>query len=148
MAATTTFHAIHRRKGWLVWLCENTRLRSWHCQALLLHLHFAVGRPKGAIILGRIRGTLKREPLLSPLLARLKRDLTERVYIPQGPPNPKPYIRHLRNARTWPISGGASLFLTCGGIGSPRSFPVWGTHPFGTHTARGMTATQWADALG
>ena len=41
-------------------------------------------------LLGRIRGTLKREPLLNPLLARLNRDLFQRVYIPKGPPNPIP----------------------------------------------------------
>ena len=51
-------------------------------------------------ILGRIRGTLKREPLLNPLLALLKRDLIQRVYIPQGPPNPIPYHKgiHYRQA--------------------------------------------------
>ena len=42
------------------------------------------------VILGRIRGTLKREPLLYPLLALLNRDLIQRVYIPKGPPNPIP----------------------------------------------------------
>ena len=42
--------------------------------------------------LGRIRGTLKREPLLNPLLALLNRDLIQRVYIPKGPPNPIPYF--------------------------------------------------------
>ena len=41
--------------------------------------------------LGRIRGTLKRELLLNPLLALLNRDLIQRVYIPKGPPNPIPY---------------------------------------------------------
>ena len=40
--------------------------------------------------LGRIRGTLKREPLLNPLLALLNRDLIQRVYTPKGPPNPIP----------------------------------------------------------
>ena len=40
--------------------------------------------------LGRIRGTLKREPLVNPLLALLNRDLIQRVYIPKGPPNPIP----------------------------------------------------------
>ena len=43
------------------------------------------------IKLGRIRGTLKGEPLLNPLLVLLNRDLTQRVYIPKGPPNPIPY---------------------------------------------------------
>ena len=42
-------------------------------------------------ILGRIRGTLKREPLLNTLLALLKRDLIQRVYIPKGPPSPIPH---------------------------------------------------------
>ena len=37
------------------------------------------------MFLGRIRGTLKREPLLNPLLALLTRDLIQRVYIPKGP---------------------------------------------------------------
>ena len=41
-------------------------------------------------LLGGIRGTLKREPLLNPLLALLTRDLIQRVYIPKGPPNPIP----------------------------------------------------------
>ena len=39
----------------------------------------------------RIRGPLKREPLLNPLLALLDTDLIQRVYIPKGPPNPIPY---------------------------------------------------------
>ena len=43
-------------------------------------------------ILGRIRGTLKREPLLNPLLALLNKDLIQRVFIPKGPPNPIPYL--------------------------------------------------------
>ena len=43
-----------------------------------------------AAVLGRIRGTLKREPLLNPLLALLNRDLIQRVYIPKGPPNLSP----------------------------------------------------------
>ena len=42
-------------------------------------------------ILGRIRGTLKREPLHNPLLALFNRDIIQRVYIPKGPPNPIPY---------------------------------------------------------
>ena len=47
-------------------------------------------------VLGRIRGTLKREPLLYPLLALLNRDLIQRVYIPKGPPNPIPYkVKHM-----------------------------------------------------
>ena len=37
------------------------------------------------ILLGRIRGTLKREPRLNPLLALFNRDLSQRVYIPKGP---------------------------------------------------------------
>ena len=37
------------------------------------------------LFLGRIRGTLKREPLLNPLLALLSRDLIQRVYIPKIP---------------------------------------------------------------
>ena len=45
---------------------------------------------KKGFILGRIRVTLKREPLLYPLLALLNRDLIQRVYIPKGPPNPIP----------------------------------------------------------
>ena len=48
-----------------------------------------------AILLGRIRGTLEREPLLNPLLALLSRDLIQRVYIPKGPPNHIPYIPSL-----------------------------------------------------
>ena len=44
------------------------------------------------LALGRIRGTLKREPLLNPLLALLNRDLIQRVYMPKGPPNPIPYL--------------------------------------------------------
>ena len=43
-----------------------------------------------SVFLGRIRGTLKREPLLNPLLALLNKDLIQRVYIPKGPPNPIP----------------------------------------------------------
>ena len=43
--------------------------------------------------LGRIRGALKREPLLNPLLALLNRDLIHRVYIFKGPPNPIPYFQ-------------------------------------------------------
>ena len=35
-------------------------------------------------VLGRIRGTLKGEPLLNPLLALLNRDPIQRVYIPKG----------------------------------------------------------------
>ena len=43
-------------------------------------------------ILGRIRGTLKREPLLNALLALLKRGpYSEGLYIFKGPPNPIPY---------------------------------------------------------
>ena len=48
------------------------------------------------IILGRVRGTLKREPLLNPLLALLNRDLIHRVYIPKGAPNPLPEIMGCR----------------------------------------------------
>ena len=53
-------------------------------------------------ILGGIRGTLKREPLLNPLLALLTRDLIQRVYIPKGPPYPVPYCRRSLRPR---ISG-------------------------------------------
>ena len=42
------------------------------------------------IILAGIRGTLKREPLLHPLLALLTRDLIQRVYIPKGSPESYP----------------------------------------------------------
>ena len=41
-------------------------------------------------VLGRIRGTLKREPVLNPLRVLLNRDLIQRVYIPKGPLNPIP----------------------------------------------------------
>ena len=43
------------------------------------------------MVVGRIRGTLKREPLLNPVLSLLNRDLIQRVYIPKGPPDPTPY---------------------------------------------------------
>ena len=41
----------------------------------------ATGSSYGYLLLGRIRGTLKREPLLNPLLALLKRDLIPIPYL-------------------------------------------------------------------
>ena len=37
-------------------------------------------------ILGSMRETPERGPFLNPTYGSLKRDLTERVYIPKGPP--------------------------------------------------------------
>ena len=48
-------------------------------------------QPDSVKLIGRIRGTLQRVPLLNPLLALLNRDLIQRVYIPKGPLNPIPY---------------------------------------------------------
>ena len=66
-------------------------------------------------VLGRIRGTLKGEPLLNPLLALSNRDLLQRVYIPKGPPNPIPYAAqgcHLGLPRpsSTVLGGGLAVF--------------------------------------
>ena len=47
-------------------------------------------------ILGSIRGTLKREPLLNPLLALLNRDLIQRGLYPQGSPSSYPLVYRSR----------------------------------------------------
>ena len=45
-----------------------------------------------AILLGSIRETPLKGTLLNPTCSSLKGDLIERVYIPQGPPNPNSQI--------------------------------------------------------
>ena len=74
---------------------------------------------KKHLILGGIRGTLKGEPLLNPLLALLTRDLIQRVYICKGPPNPIPYLTKLssrdgvRWLLVWRDNGNAALTTHC-----------------------------------
>ena len=70
--------------------CKTRSLNEKKPKAFSPQLWVAVFPQRLAFLLGRIRGALKREPLLNPLLALLKRDLIQRVYIPKGPPNPIP----------------------------------------------------------
>ena len=69
------------------------------------------------LFVGRIRGTLKWEPLLNRLLVLLNRVLIQRVYIPKGPPNPIPYLSGLQG------SGELCVGSSCaGGPGSESPY--------------------------
>ena len=77
-------------------------------------------------LLGGIRGTLQREPLLNPLLALLTRDLIQRVKIPKGPLNPIPYCQ---TKQLFFVGIRCQHMLTCNGAPSSMERGAAGLKP-------------------